>query len=303
MGPDLREVLEHALGSSIVAATPVRGGDVAVAYAIDLADGRVVFAKTHAGAPEGFFTTEALGLRWLRDGSPSDGSISVPEVLAVSDGRPNHLVLEWITEGRARGSADHALGTGLAHLHRAGAPSFGREDRRTTGSRGLPNEPCATWSDFYATNRLLPLARLAGDAGALPESSIGDLARLAGTLDRFGAADEPPARLHGDLWGGNRLVDGRRSQLARRSRRPRWASGVRSGDDAIVRRLRAGVLRRLRRRRPARNGVGGTGGSPPDRAAGRARDQVRRRVRRRVDRRDQPLHVRPTCRGESRALR
>jgi len=26
-------------------------------------------------------------------------------------------------------------------------------------------------------------------------------------LEEFGACDEPPARLHGDLWAGNRLID------------------------------------------------------------------------------------------------
>ncbi|MGB5759797.1 MAG: fructosamine kinase family protein, partial [Acidimicrobiales bacterium] len=29
-----------------------------------------------------------------------------------------------------------------------------------------------------------------------------------GRLDRLGVPEEPPARLHGDLWAGNRLVDG-----------------------------------------------------------------------------------------------
>jgi fructosamine-3-kinase len=92
-------------------------------------------------------------------------------------------------------------------LHRAGGPCFGRADRRTTGSRGLPNEPTDSWPDFYATNRLLPLGRLARDSGALPADSIDALERLAPRLAEFGAADEPPARLHGDLWAGNRLVD------------------------------------------------------------------------------------------------
>jgi fructosamine-3-kinase len=71
----------------------------------------------------------------------------------------------------------------------------------------LPNEPCDTWSEFYASNRLLPLARLARDAGALPARAIEALERVAATLDRFGGDDEPPARLHGDLWAGNRIVD------------------------------------------------------------------------------------------------
>jgi fructosamine-3-kinase len=133
--------------------------------------------------------------------------LSVPAVLAVSDDPPNHLVLEWIVEGRPRAASESALGAGLARMHAAGAPSFGREDRRTTGSRGLPNEPCTTWSEFYATNRLLPLARLARDCDALPTSTVDGLVRLAGSLDRYDVTGEPPARLHGDLWGGNRLVD------------------------------------------------------------------------------------------------
>jgi fructosamine-3-kinase len=136
--------------------------------------------------------------------------IDVPEVLAVSDGdddAPNYLVLEWIDEGGAGPTTEAQLGSSLARLHAAGAPSFGREDRRSTGSRGLPNEPCATWAEFYATQRLLPLARLATESRALPASVVAELERVAGRLELLGGPPEPPARLHGDLWGGNRLVD------------------------------------------------------------------------------------------------
>ncbi len=199
----LRKALERSLGVGIRAGTRVRGGDVAVSFAVDLDDGRRVFAKTHAAAPPGFFTTEATGLEWLR----AADAVPVPEVLAVSDDAPNHLALEWIDEGPPNPGTDPEFGTALARMHRAGAPSFGREDRRSTGSRGLPNEPCATWAEFYARNRLLPLAKLARDARALSAPAIAAMEALAGRLDEFGGADEPPARLHGDLWAGNRLVD------------------------------------------------------------------------------------------------
>jgi fructosamine-3-kinase len=203
MDGDLRAALERALDARVSRATLVQGGDVAISYAVDLDDGRRVFAKTHPGAPPEFFTTEATGLTWLRDA----GALPVPEVLAASDDPPNHLVLEWIDEGRARATTERDFGAGLARLHLAGAPGFGRQDRRSTGSRGLPNEPCATWAEFYATNRLLPLARLARRSGALPDAAIDGLERLAPLLERFGGPAEPPARLHGDLWAGNRLVD------------------------------------------------------------------------------------------------
>jgi fructosamine-3-kinase len=207
METQLREALGGALGTEVAGAARVHGGDVASSWRVQLGDGRVVFAKTHPAAPPAFFSTEATGLRWLAE----PGALAVPAVLAVSDGSPNYLVLEWIDEGRARADTELALGRGLAALHRAGAPSFGREDRRTTGSRALPNEPCATWPEFYATQRLLPLARLAADADALDRTAIAGLERVAGVLDRFPGSDEPPARLHGDLWAGNRLVarDGR----------------------------------------------------------------------------------------------
>jgi fructosamine-3-kinase len=203
MDDALRRAIEAGLGARVIRAARVHGGDVAQAYAVELDEGRRVFAKTHGASPPGFFTTEASGLEWLREAE----ALAVPEVLAVSDEPPNHLVLEWIDEGRAGPSTERDLGEGLARMHRAGAPAFGREDRRSTGSRGLPNEPCATWPEFYAANRLLPLARLARDGRALSPSTIAELERLAPRLTVFDTG-EPPARLHGDLWAGNRLVGG-----------------------------------------------------------------------------------------------
>jgi fructosamine-3-kinase len=205
---DLDRAIEQALGVRVGSLRPLRGGDVAESYRVELADGRWVFAKTHRAAPAGFFTTEASGLAWLR----APGAIRIPEVLAVSDGdpsegRPNFLVLEWVAEGSGLRSTEAALGRALAALHAAGAPCFGREDRRSTGSRGLPNEPCADWVEFYATQRLLPLARLARSSGALPADLSNDLERVAGRLPGVGGPAEPPARLHGDLWAGNRLID------------------------------------------------------------------------------------------------
>ncbi len=158
----LPEHVEHALGVEVVAATRVHGGDVAASFAVDLADGRRVFAKTHPTAPAGFFTTEATGLRWLHE----PGVVLVPEVLAVSD-EPPLLVLEWIDVGRPIDTTERALGRTLADLHRTGAATFGRDDRRSTGSRGLPNEPCVDWATFYATQRIAPLARMAREADAL----------------------------------------------------------------------------------------------------------------------------------------
>lgn len=216
MQPDESEVddvtgleaqLEADLGSAVVAMRPVGGGDMAEAFAVDLTDGRRVFAKTHVAPPDGFFTREAADLRWLRE----PGVLPVPEVLAVSDEAPARLVLEWIPPGGRGGSDEAAFGRDLAALHQAGAEVFGRTDGRTTGSQALPNDPCATWVEFFAERRLRPLARMASDRGALPERLVVALEGIADRLDELGGPAEPPARLHGDLWAGNRMVgaDGR----------------------------------------------------------------------------------------------
>lgn len=197
----LREHVAKALGSEVAALSRLGGGDVAESFRVVLADGTTVFAKTRTPAPPGFFVTEAAGLAWLREAA----AVPVPRVLDVSDDPPV-LTLEWIEPSNARPDSDARFGRALAALHGAGAPRFGREDRRSTGSRGLPNDPCETWVEFYARCRLLPLARLAADGDVLPASAIRALESVAGRLDALGGPAEPPARLHGDLWAGNRMI-------------------------------------------------------------------------------------------------
>lgn len=199
--PTIRDSIAGALRSSIAGSSRVDGGDVASSFRLDLVDRRTVFAKTHANAPANHFRTEATGLHWIKE-CPE---IRVPEVLAVSDDPP-FLVLEWIDQGAAVPATESSFGRSLAALHRLGAPTFGRLDRRTTGSRGLPNEPCSSWAEFYATQRLLPLARLAHREQSLRPAAIRRLENLALRLEDHGGVPDSPARLHGDLWSGNRLV-------------------------------------------------------------------------------------------------
>ncbi len=194
------------LGTAVVSIRRVSGGDVADSFRIHLADGRSAFAKTHPSPPPAFFETEASSLRWIADAD----AVRTPMVWAVDDDRsggPAYLVLEWIDDGVADSRTDDRFGRALAALHRSGAPCFGRQDLATTGSRRLPNEPSDSWSEFYGSQRLLPLARMAAESHSLNPSTITDLETLAGRLDQFGIDDEPPSRLHGDLWAGNCLVD------------------------------------------------------------------------------------------------
>lgn len=199
----LRTALAEALGIDVISARPVAGGDVSRAFRVELADARVLFAKTHQEPPEGLYSTEAMGLDWLRQVN----AVSIPRMVAYSDEPPAFLALQWIDSCDPLPGSDADFGRALALLHRSGAPCFGRLDGRPTGSLVLPNQPCRTWPEFYVTQRLEPLRRLAGDRAALPPKTLKDIDRVIDRIDILAGPKEPAARLHGDLWGGNRMVD------------------------------------------------------------------------------------------------
>nr|MBX2879395.1 fructosamine kinase family protein [Granulosicoccus sp.] len=197
-----RNFVEQTLSTTVTHHSRVGGGDFAEAFRLVCADGRRVFLKTHQQPPTDFFVIEATGLEWLR----APGCINVPRVLGVSND-PHCLLMEWIELGHATHTTEAELGRGLAALHATGHSCFGRTDCKTTGSLALPNEPLETWSEFFATQRLLPLARIASERKSLPASTIEQLENVANRLDTLGVPEESPAMLHGDLWAGNRVVD------------------------------------------------------------------------------------------------
>ncbi len=189
-------------GLRVTAATPVHGGDIAKAYRLDTPDGPL-FAKTHHEPMPGLFEREAAGLRALRGA----GAVAVPEVIRES---PAGLVLEWIDVGRRSPEADEALGTQLAALHGVTGPHFGGLDDAPggyLGSQPVDLTPTDDWAEFFIDRRVRPLTQRAVERGRLDPAAMPLVERVAGRAGELCGPPEPPALLHGDLWGGNRLVD------------------------------------------------------------------------------------------------
>ena len=196
--------VEELIGAAVVSTAPVAGGDIATATRLRLNDGTTALVKTLPRAPEGLFRAEAAGLRWL--GEVSDG-VPVPEVLGVDH---ECVVMRWVEPGRTTLEAAADFGQRLAATHRAGAAAYGASADGFIGRLPLPNRPAPSWPEFYATRRVLPYLKIARDRGAVTDEDAAAVESVIGRLTAL-LPEEPPARVHGDLWNGNCLwaLDGR----------------------------------------------------------------------------------------------
>ena len=186
---------EELLGSSVVATAPVAGGDISTATRMRLSDGTTALMKTNPHAPEGFFDAEVRGLRWLEEA----GGVAVPEVLASDQ---ECLILRWVEPGKTTIDAAVAFGQALATTHASAAPAYGFDEDGFIGRLPLPNRTAPTWAEFYATRRVLPYLKLARDRGHATEEDAAAVEAVIGRLPDL-LPEEPPSRLHGDLWNGN----------------------------------------------------------------------------------------------------
>jgi fructosamine-3-kinase len=204
---DPSERVRTLLGAGVTAATPYGAAITGERWRVRLSDGGEVFVKARAGAPDGFFATEAAGLDWLAaavGGPPLPGALGYDTEL---------LVLPWLAEERPGGDAIDRLGRELAALHAAGSPVFGGARDGWIGAAELENGPADTWPEFYATRRIRPYVRQLRDAGRLSPADAAVFDRLIGRLPELAGPPEPPARIHGDLWSGNVLWSGARGWL------------------------------------------------------------------------------------------
>ncbi|OBH83862.1 MULTISPECIES: fructosamine kinase family protein [unclassified Mycobacterium] len=163
------------------------------------------FVKHHPNAPAGYFAWEAAGLRWL---SGVDGGAPCARVLSVD---ATSLILGRLDSVPPTAEAARAFGGRLAVTHDAGAPAFGAgpDGWDGPGFFGPLSQPLPMslrrhprWGDFYAEERLTPMAELAAPRlDASTRDAIDSVvARCrAGDFDD----DDSAARLHGDLWSGN----------------------------------------------------------------------------------------------------
>ncbi len=163
------------------------------------------FVKRNRGAPAGFFACEAAGLEWL---SAADDGVPCARVLGYDD---TSLTVDRLDTIRPERAAAHEFGRRLARTHDAGADAFGAAPAGWTGDgffgpllHPLPMSLTGydRWGAFYARERLAPMAARASDRLSAAAHDLVDLVIAQCEAAHFDDED-PPARLHGDLWIGN----------------------------------------------------------------------------------------------------
>lgn len=195
-------LLQQLATYRIAEARPVSGGDINEAALLRSHNGQQFFIKynRHPRAAE-MLRTEAMGLQIL--GAP--GILTVPEVLeqgVTPDGHWAWLLMELAPAGRRTRAFWERFGKALAGLHRQTAPRFGLDHDNFIGSLPQSNQHADTWTEFYTQHRLLPQMRIAMQSGRMNAADAANIESLCRRLSDI-CPQEPPALIHGDLWGSN----------------------------------------------------------------------------------------------------
>ncbi|MGQ1784295.1 fructosamine kinase family protein [Saccharicrinis sp. GN24d3] len=187
------------VNEDIVGSLSQGGGCIANSQIIKTASGKAFFLKQ--GFSNGMFPCEANGLKELE----KSASIKTPKVVAVDE---DFLLLEYIEQGGKSREAMFNFGCSFAQMHQYTGSNFGFYEDNFIGATPQINSPNENWLDFYHEKRLLYQYKLAEKNGYANTSLKNKFKSIERQLPEIlSGSEERPSLLHGDLWGGNYLID------------------------------------------------------------------------------------------------
>lgn len=187
--------------SDILEMKPVAGGSINESFYVRTKEGEY-FLKYHANSEKGFFKSEAIGLRLIKE----TDTISVPNYISYSD-KPGEafLLMEWL-EGERTSATDKTLGRNLAKLHQTLGPMHGFETDGYIGILNQPNKLEPNWLAYFREYRLKYHVKYAIDKGMLLGKRKTKFLKLLDQLENWIPRFVEPSYLHGDLYNGNWIV-------------------------------------------------------------------------------------------------
>ncbi|MBE0571583.1 MAG: fructosamine kinase family protein [Ignavibacteriaceae bacterium] len=197
--------IEEKLGSKIKGFTSLSGGCISDAFKVTMDNGSNFFLKYNSSSSNDMFIKEANGLKELSKAN----AIRIPEVLSFND---DYILLDYIPTGSKKKSFFEDFGRRFAEMHKYAADEFGFYEDNYIGSNPQKNIPDAKekndWVRFYFNKRILFQLQLAEKLGNSTDALRKGISKLEDKIEEIiGDSKEKPSLLHGDLWGGNYMVD------------------------------------------------------------------------------------------------
>ncbi|MBK9099146.1 MAG: fructosamine kinase family protein [bacterium] len=201
----IKTKIQQKLGSKIKSLTSLSGGCISDAYKITTEESEQYFLKFNSSVSNDMFIKEAHGLMELEKAN----AIRIPKLLNFDK---DYILLEFIPSGNKIKNFFEDFGRNFAEMHKYSSETFGFYEDNFIGSNPQINIPDekekSDWTAFYFNKRILFQHQLAEKQG----NSTGELRKGISKLenkivDVIGNTQEKPSLLHGDLWGGNYMVD------------------------------------------------------------------------------------------------
>jgi fructosamine-3-kinase len=178
----------------------ISGGCIHHTYCLHTSVGKI-FLKYNRLAEATNFAIEAQGLRLLGDTQV----MTVPLVHGCGQvSEFAYILMDWVDQGRQGRDYWPTFGEQLAKLHQHTQPQFGLDHDNYIGALPQVNGLKDNWETFFVEHRLQPMVQMATERGHLDRNDRQAFERLYARLPGMFPV-EPPALLHGDLWGGNVL--------------------------------------------------------------------------------------------------
>jgi len=204
----LNQLLSEKLGFQITSLqfNSVGGGSINETFQIKINSHIKFFLKLNSVTKyPALFEKEKNGLEFLA----KQKIIHLPSVIAcdVVNGE-QILLLEWIEGGLKAGLFWQQFGEQLAKLHQGTDSNFGFTEDNYMGALPQINKLYKNWVDFFIHCRLRAQIKMATEKSLLHPKHLAAFENLFPRLPSI-FNEEKPSLLHGDLWSGNFMSNGK----------------------------------------------------------------------------------------------